>query len=148
MVARQIPTPQIFGDLEAMSHAKVPAEGLPAKPALETNDLVALDLSPDRHCWCSSCLRRDRFPELADRLLHSSDQPRQLIRRKGMITDIACDDLCYVAQINALGCVVAVHDASLPADSFSLPLHTADVGPEKHSSPRIDPCGEVRPSLA
>ena len=128
MVARQIPTPQIFGDLEAMPHAKVPAEGLPAKPALQTNDMVALHRSPDWHRGGSSRLRWDRFSELTDRLLHSSDQRRQLIRRQGMITDIARDDLCYGAQINALGCIVAVHDVSLPGDSFSLPLHTANAG--------------------
>jgi hypothetical protein len=54
-----------------------------------------------------------------------------------MITDIARDDLCYGAQINALGTVVAVHGASLPADSFSLPLHTANAMQEKHSSLRV-----------
>ena len=99
--------------------------------------MIALDRSPDRHCRCSSCLRWDRFPELADRLLHCSDQRGQLIRRQGMISDIARDDLCYGAQINALGCVVAVHDASLPADPFSLPLHTTNATQEKHSSLRI-----------
>ena len=56
MVARQIPTPQLFGDLEAMSHAKVPAEGLPAKPALETNNVVALDRSLAQHSNFGSAL--------------------------------------------------------------------------------------------
>jgi hypothetical protein len=74
MVARQIPTPQIFGNLEAMPHAEVPAQSLAAKSALETDDMVALHRSPDWHCGCSSGLRWGRLSELSDRLLHYNDQ--------------------------------------------------------------------------
>jgi len=131
MVARQVPAPEIFANLQSMAHAEVPAQGLTLEPTLEANHLVALHRSPDRHRRCPCRFRLDRLPELADRLLYRADQRRQLIRCEGMIANIAGDDFCYRAQVNASWRIVAVHDAFLPADSFLPELHKAKREPRE-----------------
>jgi hypothetical protein len=95
MVIRQIPTPEIFADLQSVPHADVPAQGLASKAALEADDMIALHRSPDRHRRHSHCFRLDGLSELVDGLLHCDDQRRQLIRCQGMIAEIACDDFRY-----------------------------------------------------
>src|SRR6516162_6870581 len=131
MVARQVPAPQIFANLQSMPHTEVPAQGLTLEPTLETNNSVALYRSSDRHGRRPSWFRLDRLPKLADRLLHRDDQRRQPIRCECMIADIARDDFCYRAQVDASRRVVAVHDTFLPADSFLPPLHKAKREPRE-----------------
>ena len=118
MVVRQVPAPQIFANLQSVSHGEVTAQGLTPEPAFEADDLVALNRSSYRYRGRPHWLRLNRLPELADRLLHRGNQRRQLIKCEGMITDITCDDFCYRAQVDAWRCVVAVHDTFLPVGSF------------------------------
>src|SRR5271169_4004808 len=74
MVARQLPAPQIFANLKCVPHGQVAAQGLAFEPTLEANHLVALYRSPDRYGRRASRFRLDRFPKLADGLLHRDNQ--------------------------------------------------------------------------
>jgi hypothetical protein len=81
MIAGQLPPPQIFGDLQPVSRSKVAPQGLAAKTALETDDMVAPDRVLDRHSRLPRRLGLDRRTEMADSSLDRSDQRRELIRR-------------------------------------------------------------------
>src|SRR5438309_9641541 len=95
MVLRQIPTLEVFANLQSVPHAQMPAQGLAFKATLEADDMIALHRSPDRHRRHSHCFRLDGLSELVDGLLHCDDQRRQLIRCQGMIAEIAGDDFRY-----------------------------------------------------
>src|SRR5438876_281749 len=114
VIARQVPAPQIFGDLQSMPHAEVTSQGLAFEAAFEADHMVALHRSPDRYGRRSCRLRLDRLAELPDRLLHRGDQSRQLIRGEVMIADIAGNDFGHRAEIDGRPLVFAVHDCFSP----------------------------------
>jgi hypothetical protein len=69
------------------------ANHLPAVAAIQADDVIALNGSPDRHCWSSfddGFLRRSA--EVGERLMNGREQRRQLVGRNLVASQIGADD--------------------------------------------------------
>jgi len=110
MIARQFPSPQIFGDLQSMPGAEVASQRLASEAAFEADHVVMLHRSSDRHRRGAG--RRDfrRLSKPLERLLDRNDQRRELVRSQGMVAYIARDDLGYRPKIGVLFRIIGIHD--------------------------------------
>ena len=71
----------------------MPAEHLPAPAAIQADDMIVVNGSPDRNCGCSRTLGfRRRFAELSECLMDRGDQNGELIRLDLIAPNIGGDD--------------------------------------------------------
>ena len=111
----QIPARSVRGDIEAVLHPQVAAQGLRAKSALETHDILRLHRAPDRHRRRLRLRGRGRLvaTETAQRAVHHRDQRPDLIDGNTVFGDITTDN--FGDQIGSAFCV-------LPASAMFIPL--------------------------
>jgi hypothetical protein len=70
VIGPELPPCSILLDAQPVSGPKMAADHFPAPTAFYTNDVIALNGSPDRHCWSSfddgfGC----RLAEVGERLM-------------------------------------------------------------------------------
>jgi hypothetical protein len=110
MIGPQIPAGTILVDTEPVLYPQMPTQDLGAKPAFETHDVIGLHRSPDRHRRLRRFLAARRAaPETRQRLMHLTNQSRELVGRDHVMPHIAADDLGNEIEINFLRRVVTFH---------------------------------------
>ena len=109
VIARQLPTAQIFGNPQPVPGPEMPPQSLAAEPAFQAYDIVMLHRALYRDCRHTRRRRLNRRSKVTDRLVDRHDQRRKLVRRERMISDIAGDDFCHRSQPAASWCVLVVH---------------------------------------
>jgi hypothetical protein len=94
VLAWQVPAGTLLVDAQFMASSEMPSEHLAAPPTFQTNDIVALNGSADRHCGCSLDFRfRRHFTEADERLMHGRDWGRELIGADLVSPNISSDDI-------------------------------------------------------
>jgi hypothetical protein len=92
MIAPQSPTLQVFIPIEPVPRADVPSQCLSPIATVQAHDVVLTYGSPHRYRRNQNFLGLDRLSKLIERLIHGSDEIRNLIRSHPMLDDIALDD--------------------------------------------------------
>jgi hypothetical protein len=110
MIGPQIPAGTIGVDAEPVLHLQMPAQGLGAKPAFETHDVIGLHRSPDRHRRLAR-LRwwRGGLSQTCKRPIDTGNQSRQFFGRDRVLSNVAADNLHNLIEINLPRRVVAFH---------------------------------------
>jgi hypothetical protein len=97
------------------------ADHFPSPPAFYANDVIALNGSPDRHCWSSFddgfC---SRLADVGERLMNRRNQGVDLLGRHLVASQIGADDL--YSEVSRLADVVG--DSSSILVSLSDRQHT------------------------
>jgi hypothetical protein len=92
MIAPQSPTLQVFILAQAMSGADVLSQRLAPIATIEAYHVVLMNGSPHRHGRGKNFLGLNGLSNLTERLIHRSDEIRNLIRSHPMLDNIALDD--------------------------------------------------------
>jgi hypothetical protein len=89
MFTRQAPAKTILIYAQFMARREMPSEHLAAPAALQANDVIAMDRSPDRDGGCPVHLGFDRrFTEADERLTNGRDQRSELVGRDLVLPNI------------------------------------------------------------
>jgi hypothetical protein len=75
-----------------MARADVPSQCLSPIATIEAHHVILMHGSPHRHRRDQNFLGRNGLSKLTERLIHGSDEIRNLIRSYPMLDDIALDD--------------------------------------------------------
>ena len=101
MIGPQIPAGTIFVDAEAVLRPQMPTQGLGAKPAFETHDVIELHRSPDRHCWLARLRwRRDGLSQSSEREMDHDNQFDKLVGSELMRPHVAADNARDLIEID------------------------------------------------
>ena len=92
MLAPQCPTLQVFIPAQAMQRADVPSQCLAPIAAIQAHHVILMNGSPHRYCGNQNFLGLNGLSNLTERLIHGSDEIRNLIRSHPMLDDIPLDD--------------------------------------------------------
>src|SRR6266568_5594385 len=93
MLGRQVPACAIFLDGQPMGRRQMPAKHLSFPAAVETDHVITMNGSTDRHSRCSwSFGFGGWFSKIGEGLMNSRDQRRQLIRLDLIASNISADD--------------------------------------------------------
>jgi hypothetical protein len=92
MIAPQSPSAQVFIPIESVLGADVPSERFAPIATIEAHHVVLMNGSPHRHGRGKNFLGSNGLSNLTERLIHGSDEIRNLIRSHPMLDDIALDD--------------------------------------------------------
>ena len=93
MIAPQSPPSQVFISAQTVSRGDVPPQRLPSVAAIQTNHIFLAHGTSYRHSRRQDLLGLNGLSELAERLMHGSDDLRKLIRSHFMLPYVAPDDL-------------------------------------------------------
>ena len=103
MIGPQIPAGPIGVDAEPVLYLQMPAQGLGAKPAFETHDVIGLHRSPDRYRWLARLRWRwGGLSQSGERVMDRDDQFDKLVGSELMRPHVAADDLHNLSEINFL----------------------------------------------
>ena len=104
MLSGEVPAITILLNGQPMAGNQMPSEYQAAPAALQANDIIAMNGSPDRHRWCRLSLGfGGRFSESGERLMYGGDQGRELIGRDLVSPNISCDDIGSEFSIERCG---------------------------------------------
>jgi hypothetical protein len=85
-----------------MLHSEVAAQGLGAKPAFKTDDMILLHRTPDRDRRCQPCRPRwRRSAETTECLVYGCDQSRDLIASDRAFRNITLDDIRHQSGLSS-----------------------------------------------
>src|ERR1700761_4084883 len=101
MIGLQIPAGPILVDAEPMLRPQMPTQGLGAKPAFETHDVIGVHRSPDRHSWLARLRwRRGGLSQSSERAMNRDDQFDKLVGSELMRPHVAADDARDLIEID------------------------------------------------
>jgi hypothetical protein len=93
MIVPQSPPLQVFISAETVLGVDVPPQRLPSVAAIQTNHILLAHGTSYRHSRGQDLLGLNGLSKLAERLMHGSDDLRQLLRSHFMLSYVAPDDL-------------------------------------------------------
>jgi hypothetical protein len=94
MFTRQVPPSTILLDAQSMTGRNMPSEHLAAPAAIEADDIIAMNRSPDRYGGGLISLGFDyRFSDSRERLMDGRDQRSELVGPDLVSPNISGDDV-------------------------------------------------------
>jgi len=93
MIGPQSPPLQVLASAQSMLAVDVPSQRLPSVAAVQTNHILLAHGTPCRHSRSTNFLGLNGLSNLAERLMHGSDDLRKFLRAHFMLPYVAPDDL-------------------------------------------------------